>query len=271
MRTFRDWVHRYEVWVFLCLIVVVNAVFVTMVAKDFLPRSLYPLGRFALLGGVLASVVLVGSGLRGIIDLLRPMTKWQVKPGWYLLALLWAVGVASLVLLLEQFVATDPTPYGATLHAVMKPRIQATILIGAFVGEIVWVSYALRNLTTRFTPFVSSQIVGVFWTLWWMPMVILNYGIIPDLPPVALLINQTGIAAMCAFIYWHTRSGFLVLLLQIMVNSTLLIFPVIPTEGGVGTYWAYAVTYYICAALLFAVFGPKPMLTPLLKGSHAGA
>lgn len=264
MRQLRQWVHEREVWVFLYLIVVVNAVFVGLISTKTLPGSLYPLGRFALLGGVLGTVVLVGSGWRGILDLLRPMLVWRVHPAWYLVALLWAVMIGTLVLVGEQFLASDPTPMTATVSAVLKPRIMVAVLIGAFVGEIVWVSYALRSLSGRFTPFVSSQIVGVFWTLWWMPMVLLNYGIIPDLPPVALLINQTGIAAMCAFVYWHTRSGLIVLLLQIMVNSALLIFPVIPHIGGVGTYWAYAVTYYVCSVVLFLAFGPRPLFSKAL-------
>ncbi|MGL4308868.1 MAG: CPBP family glutamic-type intramembrane protease [Paracoccaceae bacterium] len=269
MQRLRKWVHDREVWVFLCLIVVVNAVFVGLISNKLLPGSLYSMGRFALLGGVLGAVVLVGSGWHGIVELLRPMMVWRVHPAWYVVALVWAAMVATLVLVGEQFVAAEPTAMTATITAVAKKRILFTVLIGAFIGEIVWVSYALRSLSSRFTPFVSSQIVGVFWTLWWMPMVLLNYGIIPDLPPVALLINQTGIAAMCAFVYWHTRSGLIVLLLQIMVNSALLIFPVIPTIGGVGTYWAYAVTYYVCSVVLFLAFGPRPLFSKGLSLQQA--
>src|SRR5690606_21086088 len=120
--------------------------------------------------------------------------------------------------------------------------------------------YAIRKLSARFTPFIGSQIVGVVWTLWWMPMVVLNIGVFPDLPPVALLVSMLGIAAMCSFVYHHTKSGIVVLILQMMVNSSGLILPVIPSSGGIGTFVANGVVYYIAVVLLYLRFGPKPIL-----------
>jgi hypothetical protein len=141
-----------------------------------------------------------------------------------------------------------------------NPNVVRAILLGAFVGEIVWVSYAIRSLYGKFTPFVGSQIVGTVWTLWWLPMVILNVGVIPGLPPLALWLSMLGIAAMCSFVYTKTKSGLAVLVLQIMVNSSALILPVIPTTGGVPTFVAYSAVYYLCVLLLYLFFGPRPLL-----------
>jgi hypothetical protein len=92
-----------------------------------------------------------------------------------------------------------------------------------------------------------------------MPMVLLNIGVFPGLPPLGLLLSMLGIAAMCSFIYSHTRSGLAVLTLQVMVNSTALVFPVIPNTGGVATFVAYGAVYYACVLLLYFLFGPKPV------------
>ncbi|MDA0811383.1 MAG: hypothetical protein O3C21_03175, partial [Verrucomicrobia bacterium] len=78
-------------------------------------------------------------------------------------------------------------------------------------------------------------------------------------PLIALLFNQMGIAAMCAFVYFHTRSGLLVLVMQIMFNATILVFPITPTVGGAPTYWAFALTYFCAALILFLIFGTKPI------------
>src|SRR5690606_35020407 len=111
------------------------------------------------------TVVLMGSGIRGIIDLLRPMFRWKVAPGWYLLAFTWASFIAMLVLLGKGTLAGAPlSEVSMNFSGVFHLGTAATILIGAFAGEIVWVSYAIRKLSTRFTPFVGSQIVGVVWT-----------------------------------------------------------------------------------------------------------
>lgn len=254
-------IGRHEVWIFLGLIVVVNTAFVGAIGAGLLPKGLYNYGRFLLLGLTLLAVVLAGSGPAGALDLVRPMARWRLAPGWYLLALGWAAAVAVVVLAGKGLAAgTGLAEVKANLAVVARPRVMATVLIGSFIGEIVWVSYAVRRLSARFTPFVASQIVGVFWTLWWMPMVVLNIGVIPGLPPAALLVNMLGIAAMCAFVYVHTKSGLAVLILQVMVNSIALVLPVMPTTGGVPTYWAYALAYCAGVLALYLAFGPRPLL-----------
>ncbi len=77
---------------------------------------------------------------------------------------------------------------------------------------------------------------------------------------MALLVSMPGIAAMCSFVYHHTKSGIAVLILQMMVNSFSVIFPVIPHTGGVGTFVAYGIVYYTAVVLLYLRFGPKPIL-----------
>ncbi|MFY7905509.1 MAG: hypothetical protein ACOVO0_05170, partial [Burkholderiaceae bacterium] len=88
-------------------------------------------------------------------------------------------------------------------------------------------------------------------------IVIISVGVIPDLPLDALLVNMLGVAAMCGFVYSHTKSGLAVLTLQLSLNSSLLIFPVVPDSGGVATYWLFAVVYFIAVFLLYARFGPS--------------
>ena len=267
MNAFREFVRRHEVVIALFLIVVNNALFVGGIASGILPDKLYYLGRFLLLGSTLGTVVLVGSGWKGVFDLLRPMTRWRISPWWYLLAFTWPALISVLVLTGKGVIlGTGLSGITADFSVVTHPAVIKTILIGSFIGEIVWVSYAISHFSKRLTPFIGSQIVGVVWTLWWMPMVILNIGVFPGLPPLGLLFSMLGIAAMCSFIYSHTQSGLAVLTLQIMVNSTALVFPVIPDTGGVATFVAYAAVYYGCVLLLYIFFGPRPIF-----GSRAAA
>ncbi len=261
MNTFREFVRRHEVVIALSLIVVNNALFVGGIASGILPYSLYYFGRFLLLGASLGVVILIGSGWKGILDLLRPMVQWRLSPRWYLLALTWPTLMSILVLTGKGIITGNGLSEITTdFSVVTHPAVMKTIVIGSFIGEIVWVSYAIRHFSGKFTPFIGSQIVGVVWTLWWMPMVLLNVGVFPGLPPLALFISVLGVAAMCSFIYSHTKSGIAVLILQMMVNSTALIFPVIPNSGGVATYYAFAGVYYLCVLLLYFFFGPKPIL-----------
>ena len=194
------------------------------------------------------------------MDLLRPMGQWRRSPKWYLFAFLWNPTLCLLILGVLYTVRSGEMPkFAPDFVIATNPYIIRTVLISSFVGEIVWISYAIRRLSDSFTPYVSALIVGVAWTAWWIPMVFYNIGIVPDLPLAALLFNQVGIAAMCTFVYMHTKSGVLVLCLQITFNFTILILPVTPAVGGVTTYWVFAVSYFIAALLLFVIFGPKPL------------
>lgn len=256
--------HRHlighEVWVFLFGAVLVNAIFIGAISQGMLPMKLYNFGRFLLLGLFLATVVLLARGPRGVLDLVRPMLVWRIHPAWYLLALCWGVGMSALTLLGKGFL-TDQGLAAITMEFSVLGKLGTlvTILVASFVGEIVWVSYSVDRLQRKFSMFVASQIVGVFWTLWWMPMVILNVGIIPGLPPFFLLVSMLGIASMCAFIYSHTHSGLAVLVLQVMLNSSLLVLPVTPREGNITTFACFTVVYFLAAFSLHLCFGKNPL------------
>ena len=252
---------EHEVWIFLFGAILLNALFIGAISQGILPMKLYNFGRFLLLGLFLASVVLLARGPRGVLALARPMLVWRIHPAWYLLALCWGIGISSLTLMGKGILTGQGLAEIVMEFGVLgKLGTIVTILVASFVGEIVWVSYSVDRLQRKYSMFVASQIVGVFWTLWWMPMVILNVGVIPGLPPFFLLISMLGIASMCAFIYSHTHSGLAVLVLQVMLNSSLLVLPVTPVEGNITTFASFSVVYFLAALSLHLCFGKTPLL-----------
>lgn len=254
--------RKYEVWCLLGLIILINAIFVTCIVWDILPKRLYNFGRFLLLGVVLFGGVFLARGWDGVKGLVTPMLKWRRSPLWYLGALFVNAVICGLFLAVKGAVlGTGVFDIGVTFDLVRRPHVLLTVGIGSFIGEIVWISYAVTRLSKQVTSFEAALIVGAVWTAWWMPMVIYNFGVIPNLPFGALLINQTGIALICTLVYIRSQSGLVVLCMQMMFNLTVLAFPVTPLAGGVGTYWAFAGTYFCAALLMFVIFGPKPMLS----------
>lgn len=251
--------QRLEIWIFFAVILVANTIFVVAIERGILPYGAYNYGRFALLGGVLVAVVAMARGPAGVATMLAPLIRWRVAPGWYVFALCWAVTLC-LVFLGAQTLLRGVGPEVLTpgLDTLLRPSVALSIFVGALVGEIVWVSYAIGRLTPRHGLLPACMIVGTVWTGWWVPMVWLNVGVIPDLPILALWINMVGVAAVCGFVYTHTRSGLLVLMLQCGVNSALVVFPVVPTTGGVATYWAFSATYLAAALALHLLWPPRP-------------
>lgn len=266
-------VQRYEVWVFLCLVVLANALFVWGIAAGLLPRGLYNYGRFLLLGGTLVVVVLIARGSAGVIDLARPLGRWRIDPRWYLFGLLWGAAMASSVLLLmKPFGGGGLSLEALRLGPLAHPGVLLSIFVGSLIGEVVWIGYALTRLAPRMGYFAASQIVGVVWALWWFPMVLLNVGVIPGLPLGALVINQAGVAAICALVYAHTRSGLAVLVTQLSFNLAIIVFPVTPVVAGVRTYWVFAVLYWSAALGLHLALGPRllPMRGRVARSQSVG-
>jgi hypothetical protein len=130
------------------------------------------------------------------------------------------------------------------------------LLSWAFLGEVVWISYAVRELSKITKPFYASQIIGVVWTLWWLPSVYINVGVIEDLPIWPLFLNMMGAAGMCAIVYGKTKSGLCVLVIQYMLNMSLILLPISPGAGG-STYTIYAVTYFLTMLGFMYLMPPK--------------
>jgi hypothetical protein len=254
-------VMRHEVWVFFISVVLVNALFVWGIAAGILPQGLYGYGRFLLLGGTLVAVVLVARGASGVAGLLRPLGKWRIDPRWYLFGVVWAVlSCVAVLLIMVPFGGEGLSVGKIGLGPLGRPAVVRMLVIGSLIGEVVWIGYALNRLAPSLGFFLASQVVGVVWALWWAPMVLLGYGVIPGLPLAALLINQMGVAAVCALVYARTGSGLAVLVAQLSFNSAIIIFPVTPTAGGVATYWVFAVFYWVTALGLHLLLGQRPLV-----------
>ncbi len=250
-----------EVWTFLLLIVLANVVFVHAIDQGWLRMAYYNYGRFLLLGLVLAAVVFLFRGWKAPFALLAPLTVWRFNPAWLLLAVLWPPTIGLVTLIGKGLIlGTGLDEIRPTLSVALDPGVYPTVLVGAFIGEIVWVGYAVSRLSQRTTIFISSAIVGFFWSSWWLPIVLIGVGVVPGIPVFGLFISMIGIALMCGFIYSHTRSGIVVLALQISVNNSLLIFPVAPNSGGTITFVVFSSVYLLSSLLLYVFFGPRPLL-----------
>jgi membrane protease YdiL (CAAX protease family) len=252
--------HDREVWAVLVAIVLSNVAFVYAVSEGVIETRYYHLGRFLLLGAVLALGVFAFRGWRAPFELLKPLTVWRFNPAWFVLALLWPPAMAALALVGKGLVlGTGLSEVTARFDVALNPLVLKGVVVGAFVGEIVWVGYALSRFGRSTTVFTSALIVGMFWAAWWVPIVVIGIGVIPGLPIWGLFLGQTAMAVMCGFVYSHTRSGWVVFVLQTSANSAMLIFPVSPHSGGVPTYLAFGVVYLVASTLLYLKFGPRPL------------
>ena len=240
----RDFIKKYEIWLFLALAPLVNTVVAYAYSIGIIGYTTYNFGRFYALMLLLICMVMFTKGVEGVKDLFRPMLVWKIHPKWYLFSLLFPFVICAITLLIKS--VYYQIEY-ASLLTFNFPSLWDSLLVlkMAFMGEVVWVSYAIRELSKTIKPFYASQIIGFFWAGWWVPSVLLNVGVITDLPIWSLTFNMMGAAGMCAVVYGKTKSGICVCILQFMLNLSLLTLPVSPSVGGIYTYSAFGIIYFV--------------------------
>ena len=167
-----------------------------------------PFAGLGIFGPLIAALVLAwregrGSGVR---TLLRPLLRWRVHLGWYLMALLVPATLLALVLLgLNTGGRTGPVVYFPVNGAI------GFALVISLVEEVGWRGFALPRLQRRFGPFAASTLLGVLWYLWHLPM-FLGMGVPLDLVLVMLL-YFVGASLLMTWIYNGTEGSLLLMVL----------------------------------------------------------
>ncbi len=97
----KDFIRKFELWIFLVLGPLVNVVYVYARYLDIVPKAIYNNGRFLLLLFLLICIVAYTRGTKGAKDIFKPMTNWKVNPKWYVFSLLFAFTLGLITLLLK--------------------------------------------------------------------------------------------------------------------------------------------------------------------------
>ena len=253
----REYIKKNELWVFLVIGPIANAIYVYARAQEIIPKAIYNNGRFCLLLLILICLIKYTRGNNGVKDIFLPMTKWRVSPKWYLFSIIFAFTVGALTMLLKGIYSGEGyLSYLKVNLKVFSLRSVVALFVWAFLGEVVWVSYCIRQLSKKINPFYASQVIGFVWTLWWIPIIILGEGVFPGIPIVSLTIFMLGIAGMCTIVYRNSKSGICVLLLQFMLNLTLNALSLSPSTGGVITFTAFAIIYFLTMLVLMYFMNP---------------
>lgn len=265
IKKIQNFIKSYEVWIFLICAPLTSAMFVYGRYLHIVPGRLYIHGRFFLLLFLLMALVKFNSGNNGLKNIFSPMLKWKIPLKWLLFSFFFASFIACLTLILKAlYLGGDIFVFNLNFSTVSSLSFALNMILFALVGEVVWVSYAVRKLSKIMNPFFASQIVGLVWGLWWAPIVLFKVGVIVDLPIMALIINMMGAAGICAIVYTQTKSGLCVWVLQTMLNTSILTFPVSP-GAGIPTYWAFSIVYFtvmIVLSFYFKTVKRDPQIKP---------
>ena len=210
-------------------------------------------------------------GRAGLFNLFRSFGKWKVGARWYALAFSWKfvftnLGVGAIVLLGIKGWPGWGAGQGPTglLHASEGLVANLPFIVGiAFVEETAWMKYCVTRMQERYTAFASCFLIGVCWGLWYLPMLLVGEGVPDGYPWPIFVLSMTCLAILLGWAYNMTRSGTVLLIMQIISNCAFFLIPVLPAwHHGDPTYITGFVTVNLLSAItLVLVFGTKELGT----------
>jgi membrane protease YdiL (CAAX protease family) len=223
--------------------------------------------RFRVFGPLVFSVLLTWyiEGRAGLAKLFGAFAHWKVPAGWYAMAFGWKfaytyIGAAVLLLLgsaawpgwfIHDFWTGDHSKVGELLR-------NLPFIIGiALVEETAWMKYCVTRLQDRYSAFASCLITGTAWGLWYLPMLLIGEGVPDGYPWHMFMLSMISLTFLLGWTYNMTRSGTILLIMQIISNCAFLMIPVLPGLNDMRTEYinAFVLVNFATAVLLVLIYG----------------
>jgi hypothetical protein len=121
--------------------------------------------------------------------------------------------------------------------------------------------FCLTRLQERYSAFVACLFTGVAWGLWYLPMLLLGEGVPDGVPWYMFMLSMVGLALILGWVYNMTRSGLILLFMQLISNIAFFVMPALPGwhEGNPQYVVGFIVAEVFIAAILVVIYGPKEL------------
>jgi len=253
--------NKYPLMIYFILTFIISwGAIVMLVGTDGIPvdpDQAVTLGMAILLGPSITSILLTGlaSGRKGYRELGSRLFKWRVSFSWYAVALLTAPLSTAAVLILLSFFSSEFVPsifMSENKISLLIMGIIAGLMVG-FFEELGWTGFAIPRMRLRYGVLATGLIVGLLWGLWhfllfWekdsfsgvLPLVLLLARLFSWLPAYRILM---------IWVYDHTESLFVVILMHTSLVATLMIIDPVLSGGSL------VIFILVRAAVLWVIAG----------------
>ena len=177
-------------------------------------------------------VIPLTRGVAGLKELGLRIIRWRVRWYWYALAIGMPLAVIGLTVGLN-------VALGASAPSLAQYSSVSTILLvfgtklinpgdGPLGEEPGWRGFALPGLQSSLTPLVSTLILGVLVTVWHVPLLFLEEGLLRPQIVVGFLLGTVAVTFWYTWLFNHTGGSVLLSIVSHSVQGTI-------TIGG---FWA---------------------------------
>ena len=185
------------------------------IIKHVFPGSFHYLAGY---GPLLSALIITGitGGSEGLQELWSQMTRWRVKPGWWLVSVsplgIYILATVVLWLIRGQGIDLATMGQGDYLPSLGLVAIPLWILTFGIGEETGWRGFALPRLQKDRSALSATLLLWVFWALWHLPLFFYSYepsiipgmliGLLAGAITFTWLYNSTGGSVLMVAI-WH--------------------------------------------------------------------
>jgi membrane protease YdiL (CAAX protease family) len=202
-------------------------------------------GFLALLAGygpALAAIIVasLAYGRQGLRALFGRLLRWRVGIWWYLIVLFLPALLTLLALTINSLTGGASPDFSAVSFPFGPPetplwqKIIVLFLVFAlgFDGlgeEIGWRGFALPKLLERYSPIISSLILGALWAIWHFPYALTRGTFLSEVPLHWFFLNLLAMSIIYTWIFINTGGSLLLpLLFHAAGNTTSNLLPILP-------------------------------------------
>jgi uncharacterized protein len=171
-------------------------------------------------------VIPLTQGLSGLKELGLRMIRWRVRWYWYVVAVGMPLAVVALTAALNVALgASAPSlAFGSVTTILM---VFAMRLVnpgdGALGEEPGWRGLALPGLQTTLSPLVSTMILGVVVTVWHVPLLFMEEGLLQPSIIVGFLLGSFAVTFWYTWLFNRTGGSVLMTIVSHAVQGTITI------------------------------------------------
>lgn len=196
----------------------------------------------------------ITGGLPAIKDILKRIVRWQVKPIWYITALL-LTGVIALIAIGIHMALGGTNKVGELLtFQSLLPSLLFQIFFFLLTEETAWRGFALPRLQAKYNALNSSLILGILWGLWHLPLVFIPGSFQSSVPFIGFILSAIATSIMMTWIFNNSRGSVLLAAIFHGATDASIAFLNVMT-GDLRLFWVFIIVQWIAVALIVLTQG----------------
>ena len=179
-------------------------------------------------GPLLAALIVIPitQGLAGLKELGFRIIRWRVRWYWYLVAIGLPLAIHLLTLVLNLAAGGDipQQPFTSFAGFLLGFAVRLINPADGPVGEEPgWRGFALPGLQSTLSPLVSTLILGALVTVWHVPLLFLENGLLRPSIIVGFLLGTFAVTFWYTWLFNHTGGSVLMTLIAHAAQGTITI------------------------------------------------